>query len=180
MRLRVPPILLASLVALATVAALAAPASAASCKHAKSVPTTSGEIAKARTAILCLVNKERTKRDLRKLSRHPLLQKIGTSLATDMVKRHYFDHTTPDGKTFQDRLEAAGWSGTTAGENIAWGSGSLGSPAKIVSAWMHSPGHRANILGKSYRRAGVGIRAGAPEADVDGDAATYSMEYDAP
>ena len=41
-----------------------------------------------------------------------------------------------------------------AGENIAWGSGYL-SPAKVVDMWMHSPGHRANILNGRFHYLGV-------------------------
>lgn len=41
-----------------------------------------------------------------------------------------------------------------AGENIAWGSGYL-SPERVVDMWMHSPGHRANILNGRFRYLGV-------------------------
>jgi len=48
-----------------------------------------------------------------------------------------------------------------AGENIAWGSGYL-SPAKVVDMWMHSPGHRANILNGRFHYLGVdAYRSGA-------------------
>ncbi len=39
------------------------------------------------------------------------------------------------------------------GENIAAG---YGSPGEVVSAWMNSEGHRANILNSSYTQVGVG------------------------
>jgi uncharacterized protein YkwD len=158
----------------------AGPAAAASCHDTTKLPETAGQLADARAATLCLVNKERTKRHLTALKRNLLLQKMGVHFAGDMVKRQFFDHTDPDGSTFSDRLGDFHWSGSTAGENIAWGSGGLGTPAKIVDAWMHSPGHRANILHASFRRAGVGVAAGAPTDDGGQDAATYSMEYDAP
>ena len=38
-----------------------------------------------------------------------------------------------------------------AGENIAWGTGSVGTVRAIFRAWLHSSGHRENILG-TYRR----------------------------
>jgi uncharacterized protein YkwD len=38
----------------------------------------------------------------------------------------------------------------TAGENIARATGTLGAE-RVVSMWMHSPGHRANILNGRYR-----------------------------
>ena len=49
-----------------------------------------------------------------------------------------------------------------AGENIAWGTGALGSVRSIFNAWLHSPGHRANILG-SYAQIGIGLRVGSLE-----------------
>jgi uncharacterized protein YkwD len=41
---------------------------------------------------------------------------------------------------------------STAGENIASG---FSTPRALVSAWMHSPGHRANILNPHFHRIGV-------------------------
>jgi uncharacterized protein YkwD len=155
------------------------PATAASCRHTKDRPERSADLPEARDAVLCLVNRERTKRGLKALKTNGTLGKVERWLARDMVKRHYFDHTTPSGKTFSDRLDDANWHGSTAGENIAWGSGDLGSPAKIVDGWMHSPGHKANILNKAFTRAGTAIAIGAPDEDVD-EAATYAMAYDRP
>jgi uncharacterized protein YkwD len=48
----------------------------------------------------------------------------------------------------------------TAGENLAWGTGSLGGAHAIVAAWLASPEHRANLLRPSFRRVGVGDVAG--------------------
>jgi uncharacterized protein YkwD len=50
----------------------------------------------------------------------------------------------------------AGYTSWSAGENLAWGAPDLG-PRKTVSLWMHSPGHRANLLNKSWNRIGVSI-----------------------
>ena len=47
-----------------------------------------------------------------------------------------------------------------AGENIAWGSGSLGSVRAIMSAWLHSDPHRRNIFRSSHRDKGVGLVKG--------------------
>ena len=46
-----------------------------------------------------------------------------------MVSQGYFDHTSPDGDTFVDRILDAGYAksndGWTLGENLAWGTGDL-------------------------------------------------------
>ena len=59
------------------------------------------------------------------------------------------------------------------GENLAWGTGPLGTPAAIVRAWMNSPGHRANILDPRFRQIGLGIVAGNP-AGRGRSGATYA------
>jgi uncharacterized protein YkwD len=46
-----------------------------------------------------------------------------------------------------------------AGENIAWGTGSYGTVRSIFTAWMHSAGHRENVLG-SFGQIGIGLRVG--------------------
>jgi len=172
-------VLLSAVVLVAASGVVPEPATAAACAHAAERPERASDMPAARKAVLCLVNRERTSRGLKALKGNATLEKVERVLARDMVKRHYFDHTTPSGKTFSDRLRDARWRGSTAGENIAWGSGGLGSPAKIVDGWMHSSGHRANILNKAFTRAGTAIVAAAPDADVD-EAATYAMAYDRP
>ena len=54
-------------------------------------------------------------------------------------------------------MKSFGISYRTAGENIAKG---YATPQAVVNAWMHSPGHRANILNATYTRIGVGYVEG--------------------
>ena len=93
--------------------------------------------------------------------------------ARDMVTRGYFAHER-DGSTPASRLRDAGWDGLAAGETIAWGCGGLGEPRAIVDAWLDSPPHRDILLGR-YRRAGVGVAAGAPYATDCPRAATWVL-----
>ena len=53
-----------------------------------------------------------------------------------------------------------------AGENIAWGTGKLASPRSIFRAWIHSPEHRANILGR-YSQIGIGMVVGGLRGQQD-------------
>jgi uncharacterized protein YkwD len=59
------------------------------------------------------------------------------------------------------------------GENLAWGSGALATPAAVITGWMTSPPHRANVLDRRFRHLGLGLAAGAPGAPGSG-AATYA------
>jgi uncharacterized protein YkwD len=131
-------------------------------------------------ATLCLLNVQRAQHGLGALAESPVLDKAAAAYAKRMVADQFFDHVSPDGGTFLDRIEAAGWSGGgtwTAGENIAWGSGDLGTPAEIVDSWMHSAGHRANILNGAFGAIGLGIAEGAPQSGIDGDAGTYVNDF---
>ncbi len=53
---------------------------------------------------------------------------------------------------------------TALGENIAWGTGRLGTARSIFAAWIRSRGHRANILGP-FADFGIGLRTGRLEGN---------------
>ena len=140
---------------------------------------TPGNLRRIRDAILCLHNQVRAEHRLPALRENRRLRKAAVSHATDMVRNGYFEHTTPEGTTMVDRIlraryvrEDAGWA---LGENLAWGTGSLGTPRGAVQSWMDSPGHRANILKRSYRELGVGVVLGVPVSDAAG--ATYTVDF---
>ena len=71
----------------------------------------------------------------------------------DMSARNYFAHDSQDGRSFADRIEAAGYPSPGA-ENIAMGQPDAQS---VVTAWMNSPGHRRNIEDCSLTTIGVGL-----------------------
>lgn len=71
--------------------------------------------------------------------------------AAELAKR--FSHTRPNGGRGLTILSEMGVSYRTAGENIAAGQSSA---QVVMSAWMGSSGHRANILSSRFGRIGVG------------------------
>jgi len=111
-------------------------------------------------AMLDLHNKQRATQGLKALCVHPALQRAAEAHSQDMMDKDYFAHNSQDGTTFAQRIKREGYNYRAAGENIAWGSGSLGSPDSIFKNWMNSPGHKANIMNKSYREVGIGAVAG--------------------
>jgi uncharacterized protein YkwD len=167
--------------------ALAAPAAsfASDCAGADESPGTMA-LADARATTLCLLNEERTSRGLKPLREHAGLRATAQSYAHQMVSENFFDHVSPGGSTMLDRIKRnsdylRGGRSWIVGENLAWGSGGAESPAKIVRAWMKSPGHKRNILNGRFRDIGIGITDGAP---VDGitvasGAATYVNNFGA-
>jgi uncharacterized protein YkwD len=71
-----------------------------------------------------------------------------------MVTKNFFDHTGSDGSNFVQRESAAGYTTGASAENIAWG---YRTPQEVVTGWMNSAGHRANILNCSSIAVGVGV-----------------------
>lgn len=111
--------------------------------------------------MLDLHNKARADRGLSRFCVHPALQKAARAHSTDMINRDYFSHNTKgSGKTFSTRIKEAGYRYRTAGENIAGGSGTLGSADSIFKSWMNSTGHRTNILNKNFKEIGIGAATG--------------------
>ena len=139
-----------------------------------------GSMSTLAAATLCLVNGERADRGLATLTANAKLDGVATAYARDLVEGSYFSHTGRDGSSSLDRVRASGYltpgAGYSVGENLAWGTGVLATPAAIMVSWMNSPGHRQNILNPDYRELGIGIAAGNPGAR-NGLGATYVNEF---
>lgn len=86
--------------------------------------------------------------------------------SNDMSARDYFDHTTPEGLTFAERIVTAGYP-TPGAENIARGQQNA---TQVMKSWMESDGHRANILNCQLSAIGVGL-------DTDGMYWTQDFGY---
>lgn len=110
-------------------------------------------------------NKIRRNHNLKTFCVHPKLQKAARAHSKDMIRRDYFSHNTKGGGTFSQRLKnfgytPRGYSYYTVGENIAYGSGSSGTPRSIMRSWMNSSGHRHNILNGKFHEIGIGTYTG--------------------
>lgn len=98
-----------------------------------------------------LVNEERAKAGLGALTLDKSLESAALIRAKETEVS--FSHTRPDGRGFSSVLTDNGISFRGSGENIAWGQQT---PEQVMSGWMNSEGHRANILNSSYTNIGVG------------------------
>lgn len=133
-----------------------------------------------RAAILCLVDRERTSRGEQPLQNDPDLQAAAQDHTVSMAQGNYFDHVGPGGDTPLSRIRATGYlggarRGYAIGENIAWGTGYLGTPRSIVGSWMASQPHRENILDPGYRDTGVGVATRTPA----GPGGIYTQDFGA-
>jgi uncharacterized protein YkwD len=116
-------------------------------------------------AMRCMTNYAREQSGVALLNRVPALEQAGLEKSADMVRCDEFSHEAC-GREFTYWMEHFGYLGGpcgTAGENIAWGSGQLGSVRSIFTAWIHSKGHRANILAATFQDFGIGLRIGPLE-----------------
>jgi uncharacterized protein YkwD len=97
--------------------------------------------------VLRLVNVERAAAGCSPLVANATLNTVARAHSTDMAVQGYFSHRSKD----------AGYNGRAMGENIAGGQTTA---AAVMSGWMKSPGHRANILRCGYKEIGVGYHKG--------------------
>jgi uncharacterized protein YkwD len=103
-------------------------------------------------ALLSGTNKERTKNNLGELQLNSNLSKAASAKAADMVKKDYWSHNTPDGKTPWYFIESVGYEYINAGENLAYG---FKTNEGVINGWMNSQKHRDNVLG-DYKDVGFG------------------------
>lgn len=100
--------------------------------------------------VVRLTNKEREKAGLNPLKMDDSLMKAADVRVKEMGES--FSHTRPDGTKFTTAVEEAGFSGSYLGEN---GSAGKSTADYIVSSWMKSEGHQANIMNPNFNYIGV-------------------------
>ena len=100
-----------------------------------------------------LVNDLRLGYGLEQLTYDEDLGGLARMKSEDMMKNNYFDHVSPTYGDPGKMLDQFQVSYKTAGENIAKG---VATPEEVVTAWMQSDGHRANILNPDFTHIGVG------------------------
>jgi uncharacterized protein YkwD len=108
--------------------------------------------------VLVLLNQIRAQNNLTPLVANTQLRNAARAHSADMLQKGYFEHDGLD-ESWDVRV-ARYLKAPLTGETIAWGSGSYGSAAGIVSQWMHSPTHKAIILTAGLHRVGLGLASG--------------------
>ena len=106
--------------------------------------------------VLTLVNRERAANGLSALRLDDTLSRYAAVKSQDMHDNGYFSHTSPTYGSPFDMMKSFGITYNYAGENIAMG---YSSPEAVMTAWMNSAGHRANILSANFTTLGVGYGA---------------------
>ncbi len=107
--------------------------------------------------MLQLVNEARAANGVGSLTMNATLRQMARDYSQSMRNDGFFDHVSPDGEDLGDRLSSYSVTYQYAGENIAWNE-NVSDPVETAhDDLMQSSGHRANILGSSFTRIGIGI-----------------------
>jgi uncharacterized protein YkwD len=122
--------------------------------------TASGALAQTRStaenSLLRAVNATRTAHGLQPLSLDTTLTRAARAHSLEMLHGGYFAHGDLHG-----RMVAFHVRGPFVGENLAWGNGSFASASTVISEWLRSPEHRANLLRPGFTRIGIGTTQGS-------------------
>ena len=92
----------------------------------------------------------------------------------DMAAKDYFSHTSADGRTLADRVNATGYAWSSLGENIAAGYVGIDS---VMDGWIASPGHCANLMNAGFAEVGVVCVAGT---NADAYSTYWTMDLGRP
>ena len=118
-------------------------------------------------AIVRAINRQRSKHGLSKLRSSRRLARAADYHSWEMLDADYFAHESRDGGPFDQRVRRFA-DHRALGETLAMVGGCGRKAAgRIVRMWMNSSGHRAILLSSSFRKVGIGKRAG----DLRGDRA---------
>jgi uncharacterized protein YkwD len=117
--------------------------------------------------VFCLVNRERTKRGLRRLGNDRRLVGVARRHSGDQVRYRFLGHQSPRRGSLLERMKKSGFGRGrgrwTFGEILGGGRGrNYASPRFIVRAWMRRPIHSRAILSRRFTKMGVGAVRGTP------------------
>ncbi|MBI5817033.1 MAG: CAP domain-containing protein [Candidatus Yonathbacteria bacterium] len=111
-----------------------------------------------KTGVINQTNNERTAQGLSTLSENSKLDASAEAKVDDMFAKQYFEHVSPSGVGVDKLAENVGYAYIVVGENLALGN--FKDDKALVTAWMNSPGHRANILNIRFEEIGVSVKKG--------------------
>jgi len=108
--------------------------------------------------VISWTNQARIKNNMVDLQVNVKLNEGAEKKVQDMFARQYFDHISPDGAGPAEVAKTSGYEYILIGENLALGN--FKNDQELLTAWMDSPGHRANILNSRFTEIGVAIQKG--------------------
>jgi len=123
-------------------------------RHATRAPVQQACSPTAGQRALGLINEERARAGLRRLTADTLLIRAARTHAEDMAAHVVLSHTGSDGSSPARRLDRVGYAWSWVGENISAGQESMDD---VILGWLRSESHRANILSAKAVSAGLAM-----------------------
>ncbi len=137
-----------------TLGACTSPAPGSGSTTTSTPPTTQAPAPAWQDEMVVSINAQRAAAGKAPVSRCASLDRAAQAHSADQATHDKMSHTGSDGSNAGQRMVAAGYlNGTAWGENVAFGYRTVDS---VMTGWMSSTGHRANILNGSYEHVGVG------------------------
>lgn len=167
--------------AIVTCAAAVFAAFAAAASSAPAQPSHAASATPYERALLADVNAVRAAHGVPPLRLSRALTRAAMSHSTEMARLGYFDHSSANGTSFDNRIArfypTRGWRYWSVGEDLVSGSPELG-PGLAIETWLQSPAHRRTLLARGWRKVGIaavhvdaspGVYAGQPAMIVTAD-----------
>lgn len=127
-------------------------------KYEAAISAALSDMEAMRSSMLARVNQERTTNGgLPALVINPLLNESAQKKSEDMFTKDYFAHESPEGVTPHALITGTGYPARTSAENLAKEPKTVD---EVMTGWMNSPGHRANVLFDGIEEAGFGLKFG--------------------
>ncbi len=117
-----------------------------------------------------LTNTDRAQNGIAPLAWSETLEEAARLKAEDMANSGYFAHTSPTGVTPWFWLEQVEYEFIYAGENLAI---DFTESDIVHQAWLDSPSHRDNVLGKNFTEIGIA----AIDGNFSGRDTTFVVEF---
>jgi uncharacterized protein YkwD len=125
--------------------------------------------------MLCMTNFARAANGMPPMVANRQLAGAAEKKSTDILGCNEFSHEACGRAfTFWDQKYGYLKGCWKAAENIAWGTGDLSTVRAIMTAWLESPEHHANILGP-YKEIGIGVMVGSLEGNEG--AAVWTQDF---
>jgi hypothetical protein len=104
--------------------------------------------------VINATNAERSRNQLPPLKVNRTLSEAAQAKGQHMFTNQYWSHTSPDGTQPWKFFKQFKYEYSIAGENLAR---DFSNTPDMISAWMHSPTHRDNIMNAKYQEIGIAV-----------------------
>ena len=131
--------------------------------------------------ILSRLNAVRVSHGLRPVTLSGELRSAAVFHSRAMLEGGFFAHESQNGSPFDERVRrfyrATGYRSWSAGENLLYSTAEIDA-ASAIKAWLESPAHRDNLLGRSWREVGIGTLHRSAAGGTFGGQPTWVITMD--